>query len=86
MAHARQNVGLVGFDLHPPAATEALLPAPQFTVQERLVNFQSGGQSGKKGDQRLAMRLPRSEVTKHCFGIVSDEKKLTEKRELISDN
>jgi hypothetical protein len=32
------------------------------------------------------VRFARSEVTQHGLRIVSDEKKLTEKRELISDN
>jgi hypothetical protein len=78
-------VSLVGFDLHPPAAAEPLLPPPEFAVDELKIDFQAGRQARNKGDQRLAVRLSRSEVTKLRLRIVSDEKELTENRELISD-
>ena len=62
----------VGLDFHPSAAAKALLPAPQFAVQEFLVDVQARGQAGKKGDQAFPMRFSGSEVAKHRFGIVSD--------------
>ena len=30
--HARENMGVVGFDLHASAAAKSLLPPPQFAV------------------------------------------------------
>jgi hypothetical protein len=38
-------VYFVGLDLHPTAATKALLPPPQFAVQEDLIHGQSRGQA-----------------------------------------
>jgi hypothetical protein len=63
----------VRLNLHAAAAAKALLAAPQFAVQKCLVYFQPGRQTGEKRDQGLAVRFPRSEVTKHGSGIVSDE-------------
>jgi hypothetical protein len=37
--HARKDVRLIPLDLHAPAATIALLPTPQLTVEEGLVNL-----------------------------------------------
>src|SRR4029077_15771079 len=86
VTHTRQDMSLIGLDLHPSAAAKTLLAAPQLTVKKGLVHLQTGRQSRQKGNQRLSMRLPRSEVTKHCFGIVSDAMDFAENRELTSEN
>src|SRR5260370_28314414 len=62
----------VSLDLHAAAATIALLAAPEFAVEERLIDFQSGGQAGKEGDQSLAVRFSGSEITQHKRSIVPD--------------
>src|SRR6266571_2327877 len=58
VTHAREDMDLIGFNLHPATAAVTLLPPPQLTVKNCLVHLQSSGQAGKKGDQSLAMRLP----------------------------
>ncbi len=63
--HTRQKVRPVGFDLHPPAASKALLAAPQLVVHKRLLHRQPRRQPGKKCNQRLAVRLPGSKVAQH---------------------
>ena len=63
--HARKKVRLVGFDLHSPAASKALLAAPEFAVDKCLVYCQPRRQPGKKRNQGLAVGLSGSEVAKH---------------------
>src|SRR6185369_5953227 len=65
MAHAGDDVGLVGFDLHTPATAKALLPPPQLTINEYLVNTKTCGNAGKEGHQALSVRFSGSNVTKH---------------------
>jgi len=60
-----QKVRPVGFDLHAPAASKALLATPKFAIHKCLIYRQSGGQPGKKGNQRLAMGLSGSKVAQH---------------------
>ncbi len=72
LAHAGKNVGGVALDLHAAAAAVALLAAPEFPVEEGLVDFQSGGHAGKEGDQSFAVGLSRGEVTQHKRSIVPD--------------
>jgi len=45
MPHAGEDVDLVGFNLHSPAASIALLPAPKLTVHEIKVNWDAGWKS-----------------------------------------
>ena len=52
-------------DLHASAAAIALLASPEFAVEKRLVDFQSGGQAGEKGDKGFAVRFSGSEVAQH---------------------
>src|SRR4029077_17537808 len=47
VAHTREDMGGVGFDLHAAAASVALLAAPEFAIEERLIDLQSGGNSGQ---------------------------------------
>ena len=72
LAHAGKNVGGVALDLHAAAAAIALLATPEFAVEEGLVDFQSGGQAGKEGDQSFAVGLSGSEIAQHKRSIVPD--------------
>ncbi len=72
LTDAGKNVGGIALDLHAAAAAIALLATPEFTIEEGLVNFQSGGHAGKEGDQSFAVGLSRCEVAQHKFSIVPD--------------
>src|SRR3984893_201236 len=72
LTDAGKDMSGVSLDLHAAAAAIALLAAPQFAVDERLIDFQSGGQAGKEGDQSLAVRFSGSEITQHKRPIVPD--------------
>ncbi len=63
--HARKEVRPVGFDLHAPAASKALLAAPEFAVHKCLVNHESGRQPGKERHQGLAVGFSGSKVAQH---------------------
>jgi len=63
--HSRQKMRAVSFNLHAAAASKSLLATPQFPIHKCLVHRQSGGQPGKKGNQRLAMGLSGSKVAQH---------------------
>ena len=67
-------MGGVALDLHAPAAAVALLAAPEFAVEEGLIDLQSSGQAGQEGDQSFAVRLSCCEVAQHKFSIVQDGK------------
>ena len=58
VAHAAENVRLVGLDLHAAAAAVALLAPPQFAVHEIEIDRHAGGQSGDQRNQCFPMRLP----------------------------
>src|SRR3974390_3323174 len=72
MVHAREDVGCVALDLHPAAPAIALLAAPELPVEESLIYFQPGGQTGKESDQSFAMGLTGGEVSEHKRSIVPD--------------
>jgi hypothetical protein len=82
--HTRKDVGRVGFDLHPSTAAITLLSPPQVTIDESLIKFQAGGQSGQEGDQSFAMGLSCGEVAQHKFSILNDKsrKSGTRRREI----
>ena len=65
VVHAREKVGAIGFDFHSTAASEALLAAPEFAVDEFLIDGQAGGQSGEKSHQGFAVRFSGGKVTQH---------------------
>ena len=65
VAHAGDDMGLVGFDLHPAAAAEALLAAPEFAVNAPLVDWHSRRHAREGRDERLAMRLACCDETQH---------------------
>jgi len=73
VANAGKKVSRVALDLHASTASVALLPAPEFAVEESLIDFQSSGHAGKKGDEGLAMRFSCGEVAQHKLLIVPDE-------------
>ena len=50
VAHARQDMNLVGLNFHAAAAAVALLPPPQVAIEECLIHLQSGWQAGEEGD------------------------------------
>ena len=55
MAHAAQDVGLVGFNLHAPAAPIAALTALEFAVHIVEIHSHARRQSLKDGNQALTM-------------------------------
>ena len=66
MTHPRKKARPVGFDLHAPAASKALLATPEFAIHKLLINRQSGRQPRKKRNERLAVGLSGSEVAQHA--------------------
>ena len=55
VAYAAEDVGLVGFDLHPPAAAIALLAPPQLAVDEIEIDGHVGGQPGEESDEGFSV-------------------------------
>lgn len=72
MPDAGEDVGGVGLDLHAAAAAVSLLTAPEFAVEELLIDFQAGGDAGQEGDERLSVGFSGGEVAQHKFLIVPD--------------
>src|ERR1700679_2133739 len=60
MPYAGKDVSGVCLDAHATAATIPLLTAPQFPVDEVLVDFEPCRESLHQRDQGLAVRLTRS--------------------------
>jgi len=65
MAHARDDFGAVGLDLHAAAAAIALLPPPELVIYGIERNRYAGGESGKRGHQALAVRLAGGFKSQH---------------------
>ena len=57
MANARQYLDRVGLDLHPPAASVALLTPPKLVVDGGDIDGQTGGNAFDNGDEGLAVRF-----------------------------
>src|SRR5579863_734293 len=72
MAYAGENMSGVALDLHAAAPAVALLAAPEFPVEEGLVDFQSGRHAGEEGDQSFAVGFSGCEVAQHKRSIVQD--------------
>src|SRR5712671_3691304 len=68
VTHAGDNVDAVSLNLHASAAAKALLPAPEFTIEECLVDVQASRYAGKKSHQALSVRFSGSKVTQHGSG------------------
>ena len=67
----------IGFDLHAAAASIALLAAPEFTVNEGLVHFETSRNPGQECNQSLSMGFSGREVAQHKFLIVPDRGRKT---------
>ena len=70
VAHAGEEVGLVGLDLHAAAAAVALLAAPKLAVYELEIDGNAGGNARNQGDEGLAVRLPCGGKANHVLSIV----------------
>ena len=69
-AHARQNLGLVGFDRHAAAAAVPALAPLELLGDGVEIDMQSGRHALENDDQPLAVRLAGSEKTQHCLVIL----------------
>ena len=68
VAHAGDNFGAVGFDLHAPAAAVALLAAPQLAIDGVERDRDAGGQPRQGRHQALAMRFSGCFKAEHLLG------------------
>jgi len=80
MTHAGQDVSVITLDLHPSTAAKTLLTAPEFVVEERLIDAKPGRKARNEGDECLPMGLPGGEVAKHELWILSDSRGIAESR------
>ena len=64
--HAGKKFGVIGFDLLPPTAPVAALPAAQFAVDKSLIDGHAGGQAFDQRDQALAVRFTSGAVDQRC--------------------
>ena len=58
------------FDAHAAAAAVALLAAPEFVVQKRLVDGNARGQAADEGYERFAVAFAGCAETKHVLPII----------------
>ena len=65
VADARNNTGLICFNLHTTAAAEALLTTPELPIQIFDGYGHAGGQAGECGYKALAMGFSSGFKTKH---------------------
>src|SRR5271170_314359 len=70
VAHAGEDVDLVGLDLHAAAAAVALLAAPELAVDEVDIDSEAGGQARDERDEGFAVRLSGGFKTDHDSLIV----------------
>jgi hypothetical protein len=61
----------VAFDAHTAAAAIALLAAPEFVVEEGLVDRHSGRETADKGYERFAVTFAGCRETKHELSIIT---------------
>ncbi len=67
VTHTGDNVRRIFLNLHPSAAPESLLSAPQFPVYKALIDGHSSRQPREKCNQHLSMRFSGSVVAKHAL-------------------
>jgi hypothetical protein len=67
VAHAGDDVGTVGFDLHATAATKALLPAPEFVLYCVNRDGYAGREACKGCHQAFAVGLARRFEPEHVI-------------------
>ena len=69
-AHARENLGLVGFDRHAAAAAVSTLTPLELFGDGVEIDMQSGRHALENDDEPLAVRLAGGEKTQHCLAIL----------------
>jgi hypothetical protein len=74
MADAAHDVGMIGFDLHAPAAAETLLTPPQFAVERSHGNRDPRRQTGQGGDEALPVRFSCGFKAKHGISYGSNNR------------
>jgi hypothetical protein len=74
MADTADDVGAIGFDLHAPAAPEALLATPQLPVKRRHGNRNARGQTGERSDEALPVRFSCGFKAKHGISYGSNNR------------
>ena len=57
VTHAAENARGVALNAHSPAAAVTLLPPPEFAIDEREIDGDTGGHARKQRDQRLSVRF-----------------------------
>ena len=72
LAHTGEDVSGVAFNFHAAATAIALLPPPELTVDESLVDLEPGRDAGKKSDQSFTVRFSGCEITQHKCSILPD--------------
>ncbi len=60
VTHAAENARGIALDAHAPAAAVALLPSPEFAIDERQIDGNAGRHARKQRDQRLSVRFSGS--------------------------
>src|ERR1700722_18985329 len=71
VAHAGEDVSLVGLNLNPAAAAIALLGTPKLGIYEVEANGRAGGNSGDQRDESLAVGFTGSREANHTDSIVN---------------
>src|SRR5947209_7722416 len=71
MAHSRDKMRGVFFDLHPAAAAKSLLPSPKLAINELLIDIHARRNPGDEGHQGLTVGFTGSKVTQHrsCLSV-----------------
>ncbi len=65
MANAGEKAGFIFLDAHSPAPSVSLLAAPQLAIHKLQVNGDTRRHAGKRGYQRLSVRLSSGVKTQH---------------------
>ena len=70
VTNARENFYLITFDLHPAAASVALLPPPELVVYEGGINRETRRQAFNDGYEAFAVGFSGGdEIKSHFFGL-----------------
>src|SRR6185369_2910981 len=74
VSDSADNVRVICLDFHAPAAAEPLLAPPQFPVDRRDGDRNSGGQPGQSGDKALPVRFSCGFKAKHGISYGSNNR------------